>query len=298
MPGGELEPITRSAPVLSDVAAEMSEIFDRAGVGQPAPGLRRPAAVAALRPSQNSSPVVTVLIAAVAGLAGLGAGAFVIHMPSAAIQAPAKVAIRAGPQAQSQPQSSPQEPPRVALAQAAPAPAVPTTPAAQPPAAQSPSAQSPSAKSAPEPAATPAARRARFRVKLAKLGEAKPASAKPPLRLREPTPPMAQPASCEQDVEGDGCRRAVVDADRHLRAVYENAIRRGVSRSTLVDYRDRWADLRDRQTDSPTRLIQSYGALAYDLGRESASQEDEDDSPRPRSRSGLKALADLLLPWR
>jgi hypothetical protein len=43
-------------------------------------------------------------------------------------------------------------------------------------------------------------------------------------------------------------------------------------------------------------LIESYGALAYDLGRESAS--DDDDAPRPKARSGLKALADLLLPWR
>jgi hypothetical protein len=132
--------------------------------------------------------------------------------------------------------------------------------------------------------------RARFRSKLARLGGAE---SRPPIRLGEP---VAQPASCEQDAEGEDCRRAVVQADRHLRAVYESAFARGVSRRVLVDYRDRWADLRERETDDPASLIESYGALAYDLGRENA--DDPDAGPHTKGRSGLKALADLLLPWR
>jgi hypothetical protein len=107
--------------------------------------------------------------------------------------------------------------------------------------------------------------------------------------------PIAQPASCERDALGVGCRRAVIQADRHLRAVYESAIRRGVPREVLVDYRDRWADLRDRQTDQPARLIESYGALAYDLGREGSANEqiaDRRDGP-----SAWRALRDTLLPF-
>jgi hypothetical protein len=282
MPGGELEPIVRSSPALAEVAAEMTEIFEQAGVGQPAPGVRRSSTVAALRPSRGAGPGATLMIAAAAGLVGLGAGAFVIRTPSPSAQTAGKSA--------SQP-ARPQAPvtPPIALAQAAPAPAVEFAPAAEPKAARSPPAATP---------ATAAAKsRARFRAKLARLGDARPASTRGVVRAAEPTP-MAQPASCEQDSAGDECRRAVVLADRHLRAVYERAIQRGVSRSTLVDYRDRWADLRDRDTENPTRLIESYGALAYDLGRETAGSNDPDDGPRPRGRSGLRALADLLLPWR
>lgn len=285
MPGGELEPIGRAGPALAEVAGEMSEIFDRAGVGQSTPGLRRASAVAVLRPSRGGSPAKTLMVAAAAGLAGLGAGAFVIRTPPAPAS-PERVAIQDQPQARPQPQPQPQPQaviPPIALAQAAPAPAVAL-------------AQGQASVKSAGPSAKAAARsRARFRAKLARLGDAKPASARSAIRLSEPRA-MAQPASCEQDSDGDDCRRAVVQADRHLRAVYESAIERGVSRSTLVDYRDRWADLRDRHTENPTRLIQSYGALAYDLGRESPGS--DDDSPRPRSRSGLRALADLLLPWR
>jgi hypothetical protein len=150
----------------------------------------------------------------------------------------------------------------------------------------------PAAKSTPIHAKAAARPRPRPRIKLA---SARAAQARPPIRLSVPT---AQPASCEQDAEGDACRRAVIEADRHLRSVYESAIRRGVARGVLVDYRDRWADLRDRHTENPTRLIESYGALAYDLGRETPGPDDQDDSPRPKNRSGLRALADLLLPWR
>jgi hypothetical protein len=291
MPGGELEPIGRSGPALAEVAAEMSEIFARAGVSPPAPGVRRPAAVAALRPSRGGGPSAILLTAAAAGLVGLGAGAFVIRTPGPPAPAGAKVAVQSHPaqrqpqiqtQPQAKPQPQPQAPPPIALAEAVPPPAAETEPA-------------PKASAATKASTVRAARaRARFRLKLARLDGPRPAQARPPIRLGVPAP-VAQPASCEQDAGGEDCRRAVVQADRHLRAVYENAIARGVSRRVLVDYRDRWADLRERNNEDPARLIESYGALAYDLRRETA--DDQDDAPRPRSRSGLRALADLLLPW-
>ncbi|MGZ3272352.1 MAG: hypothetical protein ACXU8Z_01190 [Caulobacteraceae bacterium] len=253
----------------------MNEIFVRAGVGPPSLGVRRPMAVAALRPSRSGSPSVTLLIAVVAGLVGVAAGALVIRTPAAQIRPEPRVVAQTQPLLQPQPQAAPP----IALAEAAPAP--------------TPGPARPDIEVSPAPAKTAAVRpRTMLRPSLA---SARTAQARPPIRLPIP---VAQPASCEQDEGGEACRRAVVQADRHLRSVYEGAIRRGVSRSTLVDYRDRWADLRDRETDNPARLIESYGALAYDLGRERADFEDEDDTPRPRGRSGLKALADLLLPWR
>jgi hypothetical protein len=261
---------------LAEVPAEMSEIFALAGLGQAAPGLRLSAAVAALRPSRGGGSTATLLTAAAAGLVGLGAGAFVVHTPGSPVPADARLAAQTRPQ----PQASTTPP--IDLIQAAPAPAVDSTPANAPSAAK--------ASAGPPKAAMRS--RARFHTKLARLGHAE---ARPSIRLSEPMP-MAQPASCEQDADGEDCRKAVVQADRHLRAVYQSAFERGVSRRVLVGYRDRWADLRERNTDDPSRLIESYGALAYDLGRENG--DDQESEPRPKGRSGLKALADLLLPWR
>jgi hypothetical protein len=270
----------RSGPALAEVAAEMNEIFDQAGLGQPKPNLRRPAAVAALRPSSKNGPTGILLTAAAAGLLGLGAGAFVIRSPGSPAPDAAKLAARSQPHpSQPQPQS-PVTPP-IALAEAAPAPSEP------PPAAKA----SPPAKGR----STAARSRAEFRHKLARLGEPRSAQARPPIRLGVPAPAV-QPASCEQDADGEECRQAVIQADRHLRTVYQNAFRRGVSREVLADYRDRWADLRERNNEDPGQLIESYGALAYELGSE--TPDDQGSAPRPKSRSGLRALADLLLPWR
>ena len=81
----------------------------------------------------------------------------------------------------------------------------------------------------------------------------------------------------------------------HLRNVYQTAIRRGVPREVLIDYRDRWADLRETDNDDPAHLIQGYGALAYDLGRE--ARDDREGAARRRNPSGLRALANALAPW-
>lgn len=256
MPGRELEPTGLSAPDLEGVPLQMSQVFARAGATEAAMGASHAPRVSALRPGRGGLRPITVLVAALAGLAGLGAGAFVIHAPIPA----------AAPHAQ--------DAPRVpkAVADAVPADAGPPLiiPAAPTDAAPPPRV---AARPAPRP-----------RVALAKASP------------RHEEPAMAQPASCEKDASGPGCRRAVIQADRHLRDVYESAIRRGVPRAVLVDYRDRWADLRDNETDDPAHLIEGYGALAYDLGRE--AKDDEEGAARGRNPGSLRALADALLPWR
>lgn len=60
---------------------------------------------------------------------------------------------------------------------------------------------------------------------------------------------------------------AVLAADRSLRAAYDRAVRAGVSRSTLVDYRSRWSSLRHRADDQPAKVIYGYRAMARDLDR-------------------------------
>jgi hypothetical protein len=245
-------------PALDEVAAEMDGVFVRAGVARRAAGLHEPSAVSALRPGREGGRVVMIAVAAAAGLIGLGAGAFVVRTPAAAVQPP--------------PAPQPQRPPAV-VAQAEP---VPIIPAPAPTTADRPQAASEAAPRTAARATSPH----------------KPVVAAPHVRADVAE---AQPASCERSTGGVGCRRAVIQADRHLRSVYENAFRRGVPHEVLIDYRDRWANLRERDTDDPARLIQNYGALAYDLGREAA--DDEQGVERRRGGSGWRALADAILPW-
>jgi len=260
MPGGELEPIL-PPPNLQGVPAEMSRIFTRAGATGAARSAAPPPRVSALRPEKGGGKGISWLAAAVAGVAGLGAGAFIIHTPAMSPVAPA-------PQKAAQPAAAPP----AAVADAgppliiAPAPVETAAPA--------------------EPAPRVAAQRAaRPKPKAVIVRQAS---------VREPAA-MAQPASCEKDATGPGCRRAVIQADHHLRDVYEEAVRRGVPRAVLVDYRDRWAGLREDSRDDPAHLIQGYGALAYDLRRE--ARDDEEGASRRRSPSGLHALASALVPW-
>lgn len=273
MPGGELEPLGYG-PNLGRVSEEMGEIFAR--VGAPAAPARpsRPSAVSALRPERRGGGLKTLMVGAAAGLAGLGAGVFMIHAPPE----PATPARAAAP-VPAAPLKAPKAVMPAVVAQAS-LPPVATAPLQEPLAAR----PAPSSRAADRPApAKPAPERS---------GPIRPAQVK--AARREPLP-VAQPASCEKNTSAPGCRRAVIQADRHLRNVYETAIRRGVPRAVLIDYRDRWADLRERDTDDPVRLIQSYGALAYDLGRE--AKDDGEGSNRRRDPSGLKALANALLPW-
>jgi hypothetical protein len=252
MPGGDVEPVGRFGPDLPRVTAEMSEVFVLAGWGPSASGRRRPAALEP-SPERGGGRAAILLTALTAGAVGFGAGALVTRTPRAPVLADAN------PRAASQPQPpSPATPPTV-LAEAAPAPAVEVPPAAAPAVP----------KASAERAKAPTKAHARLRKKSQGLGETRAASARPSIRVAA-SRPVAQPASCERDAQGEDCRRAVTEADLHLREVYQSAVRRGVSQGVLVDYRSRWASVRDRDSADPARLIEGYGALAYDLGRENA----------------------------
>lgn len=65
---------------------------------------------------------------------------------------------------------------------------------------------------------------------------------------------------------------AVLAADKRLRQAYVRATRAGVSRTTLIGYRNRWAALRRHASDQPTRVVAGYGALAADLNRLAARE--------------------------
>jgi hypothetical protein len=56
-------------------------------------------------------------------------------------------------------------------------------------------------------------------------------------------------------------------ADRRLRVAYSHAVRAGVPRQILVDYRNRWADLREDASWRPARVAAGYGEMSADLER-------------------------------
>jgi hypothetical protein len=235
----------------------MSEVFVLAGWDLSASGRRVPGGAASSL-GRNGGIAAILLTALVSGVVGFGAGAFVARAPRTPVLADARLLAGSQPQPPT-PLQSPAAPP-IALAQAAAVPVVEPPPASQPAAT----------KAAPDRAKASAMARARVRQKSRKTDEPKAAAAKPHSRPGAASRPAAQPASCERDARGDDCRRAVVQADLHLQDVFQSAVRRGVSQEVLVGYRSRWAGLRDRDSEDPARLIEGYGALAYDLGRENA----------------------------
>jgi len=56
-------------------------------------------------------------------------------------------------------------------------------------------------------------------------------------------------------------------ADRRLRVAYSHAVHAGVPRHILVDYRNRWADLREDASWRPARVAAGYGQMSDDLER-------------------------------
>jgi hypothetical protein len=85
----------------------------------------------------------------------------------------------------------------------------------------------------------------------------------PVVRLapRQPTHHFVQAGSSYADARA---------ADRRLRRAYAQAIRAGVPRALLAEDRDRWASVRRRYADQPSRLVASYDSLARDLDRAAA----------------------------
>ena len=77
----------------------------------------------------------------------------------------------------------------------------------------------------------------------------------------KPAPKAASPCGrrCSYD--------EVMQADVRLRRAYFRAMDAGVSRSTLVSYRDRWSSLRRYGKRQPERLVSGYAVLTRDLTR-------------------------------
>jgi hypothetical protein len=73
---------------------------------------------------------------------------------------------------------------------------------------------------------------------------------------------ISRPAPVRRLAYGD-----LIAADQQLRRAYAGAISAGVPRSILVDYRDRWDDLRQETNWRPDRVVVGYRALAGDLTR-------------------------------
>jgi hypothetical protein len=71
-------------------------------------------------------------------------------------------------------------------------------------------------------------------------------------------------------------------ADRRLRAAYSHAIRAGVPRHVLVEYRDRWADLREDASWKPERVAAGYGRMSADLERLARQPHSRRAAPPPR----------------
>lgn len=294
MPDGEFRTIGGSSRALAEIAAEMGEIFDRASIGWRADAESRPAAVIAVRPSpRRPGAGYPLLIAAAAGLFGIAAGAEVIRSLRPAAPAPFQVAAKTrppGPQAKPRLLPSPSGSPPVALAETASPPATGPLPSqVQLPTKAPLHAAGPAARAQPAPPSL-----SQGQPQLDGLRETAPADANPPVRLAAP-PTETEPSGCDANAGGADCRHALAQADLRLRTAYDAAIERGVSGRVLRDYGARWADLRDRDDDNPARLIESYRALASDLQQEKPA--DRGAEPRPRTRSGLKALKDLLAPW-
>jgi len=60
----------------------------------------------------------------------------------------------------------------------------------------------------------------------------------------------------------------VVEADDRLRDAYDNAVRAGGDRKTLVGIRSDWKRLRGRANREPQALIRGYALLTQELHAE------------------------------
>lgn len=90
-----------------------------------------------------------------------------------------------------------------------------------------------------------------------------------PVAEDRPDDATASPRACEGDrLERAWCMRPdILEADRHLRLAYAEAIRQGVERRFLVEHQRRWARLRNLAARDPQGVLEGYGELARDLER-------------------------------
>ncbi|KQX18094.1 MULTISPECIES: hypothetical protein [unclassified Sphingomonas] len=94
-------------------------------------------------------------------------------------------------------------------------------------------------------------------------------TATPRVAANRPGEATASPGACEGDrLERAWCMRPdILDADRHLRLTYAEAIDQGVERRFLVEHQRRWARLRNLASRDPQGVLEGYRELASDLKR-------------------------------
>lgn len=224
------------------VSAELEAIFAAAGAPVCAEsGVRRGAVGPRAAAARGGVSVAGLGMILAAGLVGLSIGASVKGAPPPSPQL--RPAASPTPAPAPAPAPTAVAPARVAVAPvitdaplieaavASPAPA-PVTAAIEP--------------AAPAPAAAPA-----------KRPRAK-AAARPPRTLAK-----ARASACPRPCT----YQHVLAADRSLRRAYDRATDAGVSRTVLVDYRQRWSRLRPRARYEPAVVVSGYGAMARDLQR-------------------------------
>ena len=235
------------------VSAELAVAFERAGLpGRTAPvGSRSLAAKPEFARRSNRGLAISVAAVAVLGAVGVGAIIMRAKPPSAVTVAP----------------SAPPALPRTATPGGLPPASATPVPAPAP--AQASAAASVSAAGPHHKAGAPAAH-----ARVHALGSRPYTGVKAPLCPR-----------------GEGCRAAVLDADRRLREAYAGAVRAGVSGKVLAAYRDRWAERREQAASRPASLVKSYGLLTQELRQEADEARGEYRPAAHRSTAGLKAAA-------
>jgi hypothetical protein len=60
-------------------------------------------------------------------------------------------------------------------------------------------------------------------------------------------------------------RPQVVDADQQLRSAYQDAVRAGVDRHMLANYRRKWSKLRNQANSNPRGLVVGYHQITQQL---------------------------------
>ncbi|MGA0606450.1 hypothetical protein ACO2Q0_10660 [Phenylobacterium sp. VNQ135] len=223
------------------VSGDLEEIFRSAPQGGGGRAGGRVRSIAAAGEGARERRPARIGALAATALVGLALGAAIARPGKLAPEAEAKLA--AAP--------APQQVARIDVPPVTPPPSV-TAPAPQPVATAEPKA---AAVADPEPRPT---RRAAAKAE-----------------RRETTRASSGRYPCNgltRSAEARCAYPAVMAADRNLRAAYSRAVRAGVPRSTLVDYRSRWASLRYRADDQPAKVIYGYRAMARDLDRLSGAR--------------------------
>jgi hypothetical protein len=96
---------------------------------------------------------------------------------------------------------------------------------------------------------------------------------------------------------GSHCSGSLMAADARLRRAYTSAVRAGVSRGVLIDYRDDWERLRHRAPYQPGLVAARYNQMAGDLNRMAGRRRVA--SPAPRSVGPWRSLrTELASLWR